>query len=215
MTVAICPAPASEGLPMEAAANMALLFAVTAQNNPELDVAGKSYFDMPIPADKDIGSMAEYTNRDIIVKKGCSTVSLVADKYQVQDFVTTYHKTGEEPPQFRYCRNINLDWNVRYGYFLLEQQYVLDHVIAEDDDAVDVERVVKPKTWKGVLDQYAVDLTRRGLTVEAVFMQDSIDVSINSTNPDRFDTTFRYKRSGFVRQAATVAEAGFNFGSIT
>jgi len=214
VTIVACVAPNSEGLPMEAAANYGVLFAVVAQNFPELDIAGKSLPDMPIPADSDIGSMADYNNRDIIVKKGSSTVELVAGKYQVQDFVATYHKLGEEPPQFRYVRNLNLDWNVRYGYFLLEQINVLDHAIAEDDDVVNVTKVVKPKMWKSVLDDYATSLASRALIVEPVFMQQSIQVGIGTTNPDRFETTFRYKRSGFVRVAATVAEAGFNFGSV-
>lgn len=214
MTIAIAPAPLSEGLGMEAAANATVLFARTAQDNPELDIAGKPYPDMPVPASGSIGSMADYSNRDNIVKKGCSTVDLVNNRYVVQDFVTTYHKLGEEPPQYRYCRNLNLDWNVRYGYLLLEQTYVLDHAIANDDDVVEAQKVVKPKYWKGILDDYATDLSRRALTVDAAFMQASLQVNISSSNPDRFETRFRYKRSGFVRQAATVAEAGFNFGSV-
>lgn len=211
VTIAVCPAPLSEGLSMEAAANMVVLFARVAQDTPELDVAGKSYPDMPTPTD--IGLMADYNERDAIVKKGCSTVDLVSGKYQVQDLVTTYHKEGEEPPQFRYCRNINLDWNVRYGYYLLELQYVLDHAIANDNDEVDAAKVVKPKIWKSILDDYGDSLAKRALIVDSTFMQNSIQVAISTTNPDRFETTFRYKRSGFVRQAATVAEAGFNFGT--
>lgn len=211
VTIAVCPAPLSEGLSMEAAANMVVLFARVAQDTPELDVAGKSYPDMPTPTD--IGVMADYNERDAIVKKGCSTVDLVSGKYQVQDLVTTYHKEGEEPPQFRYCRNLNVDWNFRYGYYLLELLYVLDHAIANDNDEVDSTRVVKPKIWKSILDDYVDSTTRRSLTVDAPFSQASIVVAISSTNPDRFETTLRYKRSGFVRQAATVVEAGFNFGT--
>lgn len=213
MTVAICPAPNSAGLQFEAAANMCRLFAVTAQNNPHLDVAGQSYPDMPTPSS--IGSMADYESRDSFVKKGCSTIDLISDKYVVQDFVTTYHPDGENVPQFRYCRNIMIDMNVRFGYFVLEQTYVVDHAIANDNDIVSAQKVVKPKMWKANLDDYAKDLTVRALTVDAAFMTDSIEVSLSSSNPDRFETFFRYKRSGFVRQAATTAEAGFNYGTLT
>lgn len=212
VTIAICPAPDSSGFHFEAAANMAVLFARQAQDTPHLDVAGRTYPDMPTPTS--IGSMADYTNRDTIVKKGCSTVDLVAGKYTVQDFVTTYHPVGETPPQFRYCRNLMLDFNVRYGYYLLELVNVVDHAIAANSDIVSASKVVKPKQWKQIIDKYAEDLASRALIVDPAFTQDSITVSISTTNPDRLETFFRYKRSGFARISSTTAEAGFNFGTL-
>ena len=157
--------------------------------------------------------MSTYANRDAIVKKGCSTVDLIAGVYVMQDFVTTYHPIGETPPQFRYVRNLNIDFNVRFGYYLLEQIYVMDHVIAKDTDIVNSGNVVKPKDWKGVLFTYATDLTKRSLITDPEFMEESISVSLSTTNPDRLDTTFSYKRSGYARIAATTATAGFNFGN--
>jgi len=212
VTIAICPAPLSKGLAMEAAANMAVLFGRQTQDTPHLDVAARSYPDMPTPAG--IGSMARYEERDVLVKKGCSTVDLVNGRYAVQDFVTTYHPEGENPPQFRYCRNLMLDFNIRFSYFLKEQTYVVDHAIAANDDIVSASKVVKPKQWKQVLDQMADDLARRSLIVDAGFMKDSIEVNISSTNPDRLETFFKYKRSGFARISSTTVEAGFNFGNV-
>lgn len=213
LTIAIAPAPLSAGLAMEAAANMAYLFGNQAQGSPHLDVSGQSYPDMPTPAE--IGDMASYANRDAIVKRGCSTVDLVAGSYKIMDFVTTYHPEGEEPPQFRYCRNLNLDWNVRYGYFLLEQINLVDHAIARDNDVVNASKVVKPKIWNGIIKKYADDLSLRALIVDAAFMKESITVVLNGSNADRLDTFFRYKRSGFARISATEAEAGFQFGTLT
>lgn len=211
LTIALCVAPNSLGLPMEAAANACVIYAPISQSNPHLDANGQYYPDMPTPTS--IGSMADYNNRDAFVKKGCSTVDLVAGKYQIQDFVTTYHPDGEIPAQFRYVRNLNLDWNVRYGYFLKEIEAVLDHVLAGDEDTVSASNVIKPKQWKGILDSYADDLVARALISDAAFMQDSIQVNISTTNPDRFETSFKYKRTGVARISATTAEAGFNFGS--
>jgi phage tail sheath gpL-like len=214
VTIALCPAPGSDGLSLEAAANYAFLFARQAQDNPHLDISGKSLPDMPVPTDGIIGSMSDYENRDSFVKKGCSTVDLNAGKYQVQDFVTTYHPVGEEPPQFRYCRNLMIDLNVRYGYYLLELVNVVDHAIANDNAIVNATNVVKPKQWKGILYNYAEDLASRALITDPEFMQDSITVSLSETNPDRLETFFRYKRSGLARISSTVAEAGFNFGTV-
>jgi phage tail sheath gpL-like len=214
VTIAICPAPLSKGLPMEAAANMALLFARVSQDTPHLDVFDMSYPDMPVPSNNLIGSMAQYNNRDAIVKKGCSTVDLVSGRYQVQDFVTTYHKLGELPPQFRYCRNLMLDFNVRFKYYLKEQIHVVGHAIASDYDTVLAPKVVKPKQWKQEVVELANELVQTGLIVEVDFMKDSIEVAISTTNPDRLETFFRYKRSGVARISSTVAEAGFNFGTL-
>ena len=210
VTVAFAPAPLSLGYDFEAAANMTALFARKEQDTPHLDVGGQSYPDMPTP--NSIGYMAQYVNRDALVKKGCSTVDLVAGKYVVQDFVTTYNPLGEIPAQFRYCRNLALDWNVRFGYYLLEQTNVVDHVIANDNDIVTASKVIKPKRWRSVLNTYAENLALRGLIAEPSFMQASLTINISTVNPDRLETFFRYKRTGVVRIASTTAEAGFNFG---
>lgn len=213
VTIAIAPAPLSKGLVCEAAANMTVLSAVVSSETPELDVAGRSYPDMPTP--DNIGSMNDYNNRDVIVKKGCSTVDLVNGKYQVQDFVTTYHPVGEEPPQYRYVRSLYYqDLNVFYTYYLKEQINVVDHVIANDNDVVNASKVIKPKQWKQIIDKMADELTNRGLITEPSFTQKSITVGLSVTNPDRLETFFRYKRSGFARISSTVAEAGFNFGTL-
>jgi len=211
VTIAICPAPLSTGMAMEAAANMAVLFSRTSQDTPHLDVQNKSYPDMPAPAI--IGKMATYNERDIIVKKGCSTVDLVNNAYQVKDFVTTYHPDGEVPAQFQYCRNLMIDFNVKFGYYLLQMANVLDHAIAKDSDTVTAEKVIKPKQWKQVLASFFIDLARRALIAEPDFSKASLQVDVNETNPNRLDTYFRYKRTGFLRIASTTAEAGFNFGT--
>lgn len=212
MTVAIAPAPLSKGMPLEAAANMAVLFARQAQDSPHLDVSGQYYPDMPTPTT--IGTMADYNFRDSYVKKGNTCVELLAGQYRVTDFVTTYHPDGEVPPQYRYCRNLMIDFNVRYGYYLLEQTNVVDHTIANDDDTVQATKVIKPKIWKGIMGDYFSSLVRRGLIVDAPFSTTSLRVNISTTNPDRLETFYRYKRSSFTRIASTTAEAGFNFGVI-
>ncbi len=212
VTNVLCPAPKSAGMPWEAAANGAVLAAKVMQDSPHLDVQGKNYPDMPVPTDGVIGDMSVYDNRDFLVKKGASTVDLVAGVYQFHDFITTYHPDGELPPQFRYARNLMLDFNVRFGYFLLEKIHVVDHAIADNNQPLNVGDVIKPKQWKQVIDGYAAALGLRNLIVEVVFMQESITVGTSGTNPDRLETFFRYKRSPYVRIASTTAEAGFSFG---
>lgn len=213
VTIAIAPAPLSKGLPLEAAANATVLHAVIAQTSPHLGIEGLAYPDMPTPTS--IGTMSIYDSRDQILKKGCSTVDLVGGQYIVQDFATTYHPIGETPAQFRYVRNLyGVDMNIYYTIRRAEELYVADHAIANDDDIVDAEKVIKPKEWKSQLDTISDDLASRVLIVNAKFMRDNTFVSISGTNPDRLDTELKYKRSGTARIVSTTAEAGFNYGNV-
>jgi phage tail sheath gpL-like len=212
VTHALAPAPNSDGFTYEAAANMVGLFARIMQDSPHKDVNGQTYSDMPVPTNENIGEMADYENRDTLSKSGSSTVNLNAGKYEVQDFITTYHPAGEEPPQYRYCRNLMIDFNVRYSYFLLEQINVVDKSIAPSDQPIKVSGVIKPKQWLAIVSKMAEDLAERNIIVEPSFTKDSLDVGISTVNPDRLETFFRYKRSGYVRIASTTGEAGFAFG---
>lgn len=213
VTNAICVAQAANAFPCEIAANYALLFAKVSQNTPHLDIGGSYLPDVPLGSQTGYNDMQSYDFRDQVAKQGCSTAYVVNGQYQVQDFLTTYRPDGESVPQYRYARNLMLDYNVRFGYYLLEQINVIDHAIVNDDDVVNAQKVIKPKQWIGIVNQYAEDLSNRALIADPSFMQDSIQVAISSTNPDRLETFFRYKRSGIVRISSTTAEAGFNFGS--
>jgi phage tail sheath gpL-like len=211
-TNAICPAPNSPAFPFEAAANHVALYAVIAQNNPHLSAIGKKYPDMPVPSDGVIGVMSDYNDRDRIVKLGCGTVDLVAGVYEIQDAVTTYRPDGEVPPKFRYVRDLFVDFNIRYGYYLLELTFVIDKVIAADTAIVSASNVIKPKGWKQILFGYAVNLEQRALIARASYMQDLITVSIASDNPNRINTEFAYERTGIVIISSTMAFADAYFG---
>lgn len=209
VTNVLCPAPGSSAFPWEAAANMATLFCRIMQDTPHLDVAGKSYPDMPTPLIGVIGDMSDYNTRDQLVKNGCSTVLLANGAYQVQDLVTTYHPDGEVPLQYNWARNLNLDWNVKDGYTILEIQSVRDHVLIQDTQVVDVIKAIKPKEWKAVLFAYFDYLGTIGLINNPAFSKASLNVQIDTNNPNRFNTFFRYKRTGIARIESTDVEAGF------
>ena len=199
----------SDGSSWEAAANAGGLFARIAQDTPNLDINNNRYPDMPVPSNGIIGDMSDYNNRDFLVKKGCSNVILENGFYKVQDFVTTYHPAGENPLQYAYCRNLNIDWNIAFGYRLLEDLNVKDHTLVEDSQVTDATKTVKPKQWMAVVNDYMDTLAVRALLKDPKFSKDSLQVEINETNPDRFDTAFRYRRTGIARIESTDVEAGF------
>jgi phage tail sheath gpL-like len=208
-TNVLCPAPGSLGFTFEAAANVVALFARIAQDSPHLDVNNKSYSDMPVPSNGNIGDMSDYNNRDFLIKKGCSTVILENGAYKIQDLVTTYHPEAETPLQYSYARNLNLDWNVSDAYRTLETIRLKDKTLIQDGQVSDVSGTVKPKEWKAVLFDLFEDLATRALINDPKFSKDSLLVQISSTNPNRFETFFRYKRTGIARIESTDVEAGF------
>ena len=209
VTNVLCPAPNSAGFAWEAAANMVTLSARIMQDTPQLTVNNQSYPDMPTPNSGDIGDMADYNNRDLLVKNGCSTVILENGQYKVQDLVTTYHPEGEIPLQYAYPRNLNIDFNVREGYGILETLSVKDHVIIADDQVSDAQRTIKPRQWQSILSDYFEDLATRALITDPEFSKESCSVQRGESNPDRFETFFRYKRTGIARIESTTVEAGF------
>jgi len=216
VTIAICPAPGSLGFSFEAAANVCALYANQAQNSPQLDIAGQSYPDMPTPTQQNwaSASMSSWNGRQAICIAGSSTVDLITGAYVMQDFITTYHPVGENPPVYRYVRDINIMWNIRFDYYLQEQLNVIGHVIAGNNDIVTASNVVTPKDWKGILFSRATQWVANGWITDASFTQASIVVTLNPTNQNRIDTTFNVKLSGFARITATTATVGFNFGTV-
>lgn len=209
VTNVLCPAPNSLGFSWEAAANMVSLAAVVYQNNPNLDVNNLSYPDMPIPSDGNIGDMRDYNNRDFLVKKGCSTVILKNGAYVVQDLVTTYHPQGEIPLQYSYPRNLNIDWNMADSYRTFERLYLQDKTLVADGQIVDVDGCIKPKEWKGLIYELFDNIAEKALINDPEFSKSSMVVQISTLNPNRFETTFKYKRTGIARIESTTASAGF------
>lgn len=209
VTNVLCPAPNSLGFTFEAAANVVALASVVYQNSPNLDVNNLSYPDMPIPVNGDIGDMKDYNNRDFLVKKGCSTVMLKTGAYVIQDLVTTYHPDGELPLQYSYVRNLNIDWNVSDAYRTLETIYLKDKTLVADGQIVDVDGCIKPSEWKGIVYDLFDEEAQKALINDPEFSKASLNVQISTLNPNRFETTFKYKRTGIARIESTTASAGF------
>ena len=214
-TAVQCPAPNSTGWDHEAAANYAYLMARQAQENPQLDIVAQDggYLpDMPIPDSGNVGVYQTVAGRNTLVKAGASTVVLEGTRYRIKDFVTTYAPSGIENPSFSYVRDLILDWNVAFGYFIRQEQNVVDRVILNDDATANPTGSIKPGQWRSILVQYFQNLETRGILADVDFSRESLQVAISTTNPNRFETFFRYRRTGFARVLSTTTEAGFNFG---
>lgn len=220
VTIVPCVAPLSLGMPYEAAANAAALWANVAQNTPHLDILEQAYPDMPPAAAGSFPQMSQYAFRQTCVMNGCSTVDYVDNVYVVKDFVTTYNTAGEFPPFYRYVRDLNLYFNYKFGYKLLQKQKCTGKALVPNATIVDVDGVVKPKTWAADLAAFNIQCERKAWIVNVetapsplIPTNESIEVSINGSNPNRLDTVESIYISGYARICATVVTGGFNFGS--
>jgi phage tail sheath gpL-like len=205
VTNVLCPAPNSEGFSFEAAANVALLVARQHQDSPHTDINAQPYPDMPVPTNGDIGD----DNRDVLVKNGASTVILNNGRYEIQDLVTTYHPAGETPLIFSYSRNLNIDFNISFRYRLLEERFVRDKALIPDDQITQVPNTIKPKDWRAIIFGLFDELGLDAVIQDVQFSKDSLRVEISSTNPNRFETVFDYRRSGLHRIGSTDVSVGF------
>ena len=214
VTIVPCVAPKSLGMPYEAAANVALLLSNILQNAPESDVIGLAYPDMPAPAVGDIPAMNDQTVRESYVKKGCSTVEFVNGVYKIVDLVTTYNVSGEYPPYYRWVRDLNIWFNYKFGYRVLELSNLIGKALVPDNATVTVDNVMKPKTWKGLVCNYNKARERQALVVNADANNKLIEVTINGSNPDRLDTLQpEVQISGMGRIFSTTVVGGFNFSN--
>ena len=113
------------------------------------------------------------------------------------------------PLQYAYCRNLTVDWNVSDSYRTLETIRLKDKTLIRDEQVSDVSGVIKPKEWKAVLFDLFDNLAANALINEPEFSKESLAVQISETNPNRFETFFRYKRTGIARIESTTVSAGF------
>jgi phage tail sheath gpL-like len=213
MTNVLCPAPNSKATPWEAAANMCMTFAPTAQNAPHLDNSNKSYPDMPVPSNGDIGDFSDYNARDFMVKKGASTVNLVAGKYTVQDFITTYAPDGVAVPKFRFVRDLNVDWNYAFNWIIIMERDIQDKTIVTDDSPATVGDTISPAQANQLKRSHIVNMARLALIADVEFSFDSIQTGINESNPARLDIFNRYKRTSTAHNVSADAEVDFNYTS--
>lgn len=218
VTMVPCVAPLSQGMPFEAAANAAYLCANVFGNNPESDVIGLQYPDMPPPAVGVIPQMVSHTFREYCVKRGCSTVNYTGGAsgqgyYQIVDLVTTYNPAGEYPPFYRYVRDLNVHFNYKFGYYLLQQQVAVGKTLVPDNSSANTDTIVKPKMWVAAVAVYNKECEKRALIVNATENNKKIRAQISATNPNRMDTTQPIQISAIGRVLATTVYGGFFYGS--
>lgn len=220
-TNSFCPSPGSKGLGLEAAANRVFSYAPILQNTPHQDayLTGIPDADMPYDEGTDIGDFADPTKRDLLVKLGCSTVTVSGGKYKTIDFVTSYHPEDEPDTAtlFRWVRDIaGCHWNYKYLSLLLKELYQKGRTIVDDgeEDLITVSDTISPSQWKTImLTVFAPAMIQNALMVDFDHFKESLACQRGDANPNRLEDAFSTKIPGVVRVSSTTNNAVFNFNS--
>ena len=205
-------APLSKNYSFEIAASWARLWANKATDSPHSDIIGEFLFDIDTPTDGSVPAMDNPTTRNNYVKKGCSTVQVVAGQYKVVDSVTTYHPDGDNRPSFRWVKGLVGDMNIEYSLRATMANSIQGKTIVANGSAVTVSNVITPNDAKALILATFDDLCNRALVTDLPFTQAGTTVTIDSNNPDRLNFYAPYKRSGIARVCSFTAKGGFNFG---
>lgn len=216
VTHSFAPAPASKGSCYEASAWYALREAVLANNDPSKDIINMS-IDMPEPYDL-VFAQPSYDQRDLWCRAGVSTSvwDESTGKYVIKDFITTYRVDTEVEPSFRWVRDVYIDFNMKFKYYLMQQNQVIGKVIVPDNAATPsgiASNVISPKVFKSLVLDLIDEMESDGLITDREFSKSKLIVEISSTNPNRFNCSFSYKRTGIARITSTNVLAGHFFGN--
>ena len=213
-TNVICVAPNTECMDFEIAADYVYNHAPIAQDTPNLCVygnsAGKYLTNIVPPKDGNIGEFGDSNMRDILVKAGFCTVKLTDGKYEMIDLVTTRNvpEYPQESMPYRWVRDNNIIWNMKYALKIYEDLYVKGKTIVGDTDTVSASNTISPNRYISILDtKYFPDLIDRALIIS----YSGLLVGKGTTNPNRFETYFESTLTGVARVISTTMSISNNF----
>lgn len=203
-------APDSNNLPFVVAARELARIAKEANENPPVEYAGQQADGIVPGADTDQWTYAE---RDYAVKHGSSTIEVVDNTIELSDTVTFYHKSGEDPPAYRYVSTIikimNVTFNTKY---IFESSDWKGKVLLPNGQASTNPAVRRPSTavaaWAVMFDELGL----AAIISDPEFAKSNIQAQISSSNPNRLDMSTNYKVSGNVIIISIDQNFGFYFG---
>jgi phage tail sheath gpL-like len=178
-------APGSPTLPFVIAAEMVAQMAPIANNNPPTDYVG---LQAPGILPGEDGEQWSWATRDQAIKGGSSTSQVVDNVVRIEDVVTFYHPTGENPPPYRDVVDLMKIWNTLYNLELefTSAGWARAPLIPDDQPTVNP-NARKPKSAKsaaaGIVDQLGLF----AILVNTKASKKLITAGINSQNPKRLD----------------------------
>lgn len=203
-------APGAAELPFVVAAAQLAKIARVANSSPAV-----GYGAIPVPSLTPGTDAQQWDHgaRNTAKGEGCSTVVLVDDVLQINDVVTFYRPTGEEPPAYREVVQIiklmNAIYNVNLVYSAREWAAA---PLLPDGAITTLPQARTPKSAIAAVLPTLVGLEADAIITSARGAFKATRATIDGSNPDRVNIDVPFMVSGNTVVKAITIRWGFNFG---
>jgi phage tail sheath gpL-like len=199
-------APGSIDLPFVVAARQLARIAVSGNTDPAQDFGGLLATGLTPGAD---GDQWDYSQRDIAVNAGSSTVETRDGVVTLSDILTFYHPTGDATPAYSYVVDVYKLQNILYNLnVIFESSRWEGNPLIPNDQATNNRNARKPKHAVADIATMVDNLGLAAIISDPETAKTTIQANINESNPKRLDIAFTVQLSG----NANVISIDFNFG---
>ena len=204
--------PGGYMLPFELAALAVGGMAARNQNNPPQPYTG-ILLDGLVPATA--AGQWTYEQRNAAVKAGCSTTILEDGVIKLEDIVMHYHKTGEEPPAYRWAVDIAklAEWAYNVNLVFTGSNW-RGKILVDDTDIVVNPDARRPLDATAEIFKLADASSFAALITRPGFTKENTASSIDVANPNRLNIVTLIVLSGATRIISLTTRFGFNFGAL-
>lgn len=201
-----CVAPGSPNMPCVIAAAAVREIAKLANNNPPTDYGSRPLRGLTPGLDTE---QWNYTQRDLAVKAGSSTVETKGGLVHLSDTVTFYHPAGDPTPAYRYVVDVIKVMNIMYNFRLNFESPRWDGAPLIPDDQPTVNpNARRPSAAKAEACDIIDGLALQAILSDPATAKANTFASISSQNPKRLDLSTVVQLSG----NSNIINVGLNFG---
>ena len=211
-TNGVIPSPGCYSLPLELAALAVGAMASRNQNNPAQPYTGlllNGLVPGPIPG------QWTYAERDAAIKLGTGTTILLDGIIQLEDVAMHYHRTGEDPPAYRWAVDIAklMEWAYNVS-LVFEGTNWRGKILIDDGVPGSNPEARRPLDAKAEIFKLADGAADVALITSVDVTKANTVAGIDISNPNRLNIRTLLVLSGAGRVISLTTNFGFNFGSL-
>ena len=204
-------APGSPNLPFEIAARQLARIAVLANNNPPRDYGSQRANGLTPGTD---AQQWTYTQRDLAVKGGSSTIEVRDGVVTLSDTVTFYSPQGDPLPAYRFVVDIIKVMNVIFNIDLIFNTPAWDGAPLLPNDQPTTNRSArKPKDAIAAIGSVLDSLALEAIISDPQTARANTRAGISTNNPKRLDISTTVQISGNDNITSIDLNWGFFFGT--